>query len=507
MYCNVEYLYDSLYISEFNNNNIEYSINKDFKPCFFINDNYGKYKLFKYENKLSKVCSNLINYYDDKKQYNEVYNHISPKYQFISQKYYNEKRNENYNIRIHHLDIETYSTKEELNPKEAEDSIILIQIFESDTKTIYVFGTKDIKDINKINSSFNKIYFKFNNEIELLKGFVNFVKERNPLITDAWYGNLFDFPYLINRCIKLNVDYLDISPFRKFKKKIVNVFGENITILLPIGRYWIDSQELYEYFSSNKDSFKLNDVGEVELNLLKIDYSTIANSLNELYDNHYVKFVEYGIRDVEILYYLNKKLNFIDIMINQAWDMGVNFDDIFSIVKCWTYKVYNDLIKENIILPNIQNIENKENYLGGFILSPKSGKYEMVLGFDVRSEYPNSIRANNISNETIVEYNELKNMKNSKFLLKLQNNLKSKGKEEYLFSLDNNELKEIVNILREENIILSSSGDYFYLNKDGFLPKVITKIFDEREIAIQKVNEYNRIVELCKKIKLEKGIQ
>lgn len=41
-------------------------------------------------------------------------------------------------------------------------------------------------------------------------------------------------------------------------------------------RYWIDSQELYEYFSSNKDSFKLNDVGEVELNLLKIDYSTIA---------------------------------------------------------------------------------------------------------------------------------------------------------------------------------------------------------------------------------------
>lgn len=508
MYCNVEFLDNQLYVSKFNNNKLEFNTINDFKPSFFIEDKDGEFTLFKHNNKLKKINTNLNDFYLEKEKYKNVYNFFSPKYQYIQKHFYGYKLSDlNLNYKIHHLDIETYSNKDEIDPFEANDPITLIQIMESDTSEIYIFGLKEIKNINKFEKEFNKTYFLFDSEIDMLNGYINFVKEKNPLITDAWYGNLFDFPYLVNRCINLKINYLEFSPFKKFKTRKVVIFGEQKTILIPCGRYWIDSYELYEYFNNeNIDSSKLNDVGEKELNLEKIDYSNIADNLNDLYDNHYDKFIEYGIRDVVLLYKLNKKFDFINIMINQAWDMGINFDDIFSIVKSWTYKIYNELIKQNIVLPNIQNIEEKENYLGGHIYQEKPGKYEMILGFDIKSEYPNSMRANNISPETLVEENDLKKFKNYNFLRKLQYNLKTKGKEDYFLNLSIDEYKEIIKILKEENIVLSTSGDYFYKNIDGFLPKIISEIFSERENIIKKVDEYNRIKELCKLLKKDKNI-
>lgn len=505
MYCNIEHFYDCIYISKIENNNLIFEINKDFKPNFFIEDKNGEFTLFKHNNKLKKIETNLFDFYSEGKSYKESYNLISPKYQYISKFFYNNKNNLNFNFKIHHLDIETYSIKEEINPFEAEDKITLIQIMESDTEEIYIFGLKECKNIKKIEKEFKSTYYMFDDEISMLKGYIEFVKEKNPLITEAWFGNSFDFPYLINRCIKLNIDYLDISPFRKFKTRSIVIFGEQKTILLPVGRYWIDSRELYEYFTNGViDSLKLNDIGDLELNLNKIDHLNFSENLNDLYDNHYEKFIEYGIRDVVILYKLNKKLDFINIMINQAWDMGINFDDIFSTVKSWTYKLYNELIKENIILPNIQYIEEKEHYLGGHIFQEKPGKYKMILGFDVRSEYPNSIRANNISPETIIEDKDFKKLNNYDFFKKLKYNLKNNGKEDYLLSLSIDDYKNIIKKLKEDNIILSSSGDFYYREIDGLLPKLITKIFDERNETINKVDEYNRIKELCRLLKKER---
>lgn len=506
MYCNVEYLDGLLYVSEFNGNNLEYNIVDKFIPSFFINDINGEYNLFKYNNKLKKINATLKNFYFEKEKYKDSYNVFSPKYQYIHQNYYNKNNNLNFNYKIHHLDIETYSNKNEIDPFEANDPITLIQIMESDTSEIFIFGLKSIKNINKLEKEFKKTYYLFDDEISMIKAYINFVKEKNPLITDAWYGNIFDFPYLINRCINLKIDYLDFSPFRKFKTRKITIFGELKSILLPCGRYWIDSYELYEYFNNdNIDSSKLNDIGEKELQLNKIDFSDIAENLNDLYDNHYEKFLEYGIRDVVLLYKLNKKFDFINIMINQAWDMGINFDDIFSIVKSWTYKLYNELIQEKIVLPNTKEIEEKEHYLGGHIFQEKQGKHEMLLGFDIKSSYPNGIRANNISPETIIEDIDLKKLKNYKFLRNLQYNLKTKGKEDYFLKLSIDDYKNIIKTLKEENIILSPSGDFYHKDIDGFLPKIITKIFNERENIIKKVDQYNRIKELCKLKKMREN--
>lgn len=510
MYSNVEFLNNKLYVSTINFNGLLDSI--VIENCdnfeFFIDDEKGLFNVIKSDIKVKCIKSNLNEYYKKRIEFlktNKLYNDILPNYQYISNYFYGNDYIYN-DIRIHHLDIEVFSNGGFPNPIKAKNEISLIQIYESDTNIIYLFGTKEFKDIELLQDKNKVIYYHYDNEIDMIKNFIKFEKERKPILVDAWFGNIFDFPYLINRCIKLNIDYLDLSPYRKFKSKKVSIFGKLTKILIPYGVYWFDAKELYEnYTSGNRESYSLETIAQLELEIGKVKYKNISNNLDDLYKKNYKLFLEYGKQDVVLLDELNKKLNYINIMIKEAWDMGVNFDDVFSTVKSWTYKLYNELKKENIVLP-IKTTKQKETYQGPFILQPKPGKYEMIIGLDIVSEYSNAIRANNISYETIVEPEDLANMKDGNELINLQNKIINNGYENYLLSLNSNELKIIIKLLKDNSIILSGSGEYFYYNIDGLIPKVITKIFNERQIAQNKELEYSKILEMCKTIKQERGI-
>ena len=62
-----------------------------------------------------------------------------------------------------------------------------------------------------------------------------------------------------------------------------------------------------------------------------------------LYKTDYQKFIEYNIKDVEIVKKLDDKMKLLDLLITIAYESQINFEDVFSPVRTWEAIIYNFL--------------------------------------------------------------------------------------------------------------------------------------------------------------------
>jgi len=77
----------------------------------------------------------------------------------------------------------------------------------------------------------------------------------------------------------------------------------------------LQSLSLYRWYApggKSQESYKLDHISSVELGTNKIDYSEY-DSLHQLYKHNYQKFIEYNIRDVEIIVELEEKLKNVQL--------------------------------------------------------------------------------------------------------------------------------------------------------------------------------------------------
>jgi DNA polymerase elongation subunit (family B) len=86
--------------------------------------------------------------------------------------------------------------------------------------------------------------------------------------------------------------------------------------------------DLYKKFSYKMvENYKLDTVALEELGeqKLKNPYGTFK----EFYTKDWEKFVDYNIRDVELVDKLEDKMRIINLMVTMAYDAKCNFADIF----------------------------------------------------------------------------------------------------------------------------------------------------------------------------------
>ena len=74
----------------------------------------------------------------------------------------------------------------------------------------------------------------------------------------------------------------------------------------------LDYLELYKKFTySAQESYRLDHIASVEVGEKKLDYSEFAN-LHQLYKLDYQKFIDYNIRDVELVEKIEDKMKLIE---------------------------------------------------------------------------------------------------------------------------------------------------------------------------------------------------
>jgi DNA polymerase elongation subunit (family B) len=198
----------------------------------------------------------------------------------------------------------------------------------------------------------------------------------------------------------------------------------------------------------------LDYIGSVELGMKKVSVEDVQGY--DLYKTNYQKFIEYNIRDVEIVERLEEKMKLLELVITLAYESKINFEDVFSPVRTWDAIIYNFLKKKNIIIPQPVEQDDRKDIIGAYVKEPHAGLHKWVVSFDLNSLYPHLIQQYNISPETKC------GMKDDITVDKL---------------LDQ---KLDTTFLKENKQCMTPNGQCFTNEIKGFLPQLMEDMYNER---------------------------
>jgi DNA polymerase elongation subunit (family B) len=214
-----------------------------------------------------------------------------------------------------------------------------------------------------------------------------------------------------------------------------------------------------------------------------------------LYKLNYQKFIEYNIKDVELIVELEDKLKLIELAVTLAYDTKTNFEDVFAQTRMWDSLINCYLMEQKIIVPPKERKEKDSAFEGAYVKEPQVGKHDWVASFDLNSLYPHLLIQYNISPETIIEPHE--------YTLEMRRIISDGVSVDKMLDMkvDTNKL---------EGVTLTPNGQYFTTRKQGFLPKMMEEMYEDRKkfkkLMIKAQQDYQVETDKKKKAELEKLI-
>ena len=342
-------------------------------------------------------------------------------------------------------------------------------------------------------------YMKCKDEYHLLKFFLKLWQEKCPDALTGWNTKFFDVPYLVNRMRKVlgEDEAKKLSPWNIISERQAFVMNRKMTVYELVGVGELDYLELYKWYSPNgksQESYRLDAIAQFELGEGKISYEEYDN-LNQLYRLNYQLFIEYNIKDVDLILKLEDKLKLIELALTLAYDTKTNYDDVFAQTRMWDALTYNNLMKQNIVVPPRIVKEKNEAFEGAYVKDPQVGLHNWVASFDLNSLYPHLMMQYNISPETLIEPEDY---------TQEMRDILSQG-----VSVDKL-LKRQVDISSLENATLTPNGQFFRTDIQGFLPKMMEDMYEDRKkfkkMMIQAKKDYEAETDNSKKYEIEKRI-
>ena len=358
---------------------------------------------------------------------------------------------------------------------------------------MFVFGCGDYE------TKGNERYMKCKDEYHLLKFFLKLWQEKCPDVLTGWNTKFFDVPYLVNRMRKIlgEDEAKKLSPWNIISERQAFVMNRKMTVYELVGVGDLDYLELYKWYSpsgKSQESYRLDAIAQFELGEGKISYDEYEN-LHQLYRLNYQLFIEYNIKDVDLILKLEDKLKLVELALTLAYDTKTNYDDVFAQTRMWDALTYNHLMNQNIVVPP-RIIKDKDSaFEGAYVKDPQVGLHEWVASFDLNSLYPHLMMQYNISPETLIEpANYTQEMRD----------ILSQG-----VSV-NKMLKKEVDLSQLENATLTPNGQFFRTDMQGFLPKMMEEMYEDRKkfkkLMIQAKKEYEVETDDSKKYEIEKRI-
>ena len=231
------------------------------------------------------------------------------------------------------IDIEVGSENGFPDPKDANEPITAIAVRRLNGHT-KVYGCGDYT-----NTIDNVTYVKCRDEYSLCKQFLEDWQEKCPDIISGWNVQLFDIPYLHNRFMKILGEDLTkkLSPWDYIHTKEKLIKGKMYNVFSITGIAVLDYIDLFRWYAPNgksQESYKLDSIANVELGESKLSYDEYDN-LHQLYKLNYQKFIEYNIKDVELVVKLEGKLKLLELALTLAYDTKTNYEDVFAQTRMW----------------------------------------------------------------------------------------------------------------------------------------------------------------------------
>jgi DNA polymerase elongation subunit (family B) len=383
-------------------------------------------------------------------------------------------------ISIVNIDIEVAADEGFPNIDTADKEITAITMKKGDTYVVLGCG-----EYTNNNPDMDIKYLQCKDETELLLKFLDVWRSKSfsPDIVTGWNVEFFDIPYIVNRIKRVLGLAMakKLSPWEILDEREVKIgTREPQKTYIPAGISILDYMQMYKKFSFKvQESYSLNHIAGEELGVKKTDYSEY-DSLFDLYKKNFQLFMEYNVRDVELVARLDDKLKLINQVFALAYDGKVNYQDTFTTVRMWDIIIHNYLLQKKIVVPPMKVGDKENKIVGGYVKDPQVGMHKWVVSFDLNSLYPHIIMQYNISPETFVgrvPYIE--------------------GEDGVMKVLDGafNE-PSIRNQIESQNLTITGTGCMFDKDYIGFLPELMDRFYKERSIYKNKMIEAEKAYEI-----------
>ena len=391
------------------------------------------------------------------------------------------------------IDIEVGSENGFPDPYLANEPITAIALTYLNGMT-HVFACGDYNNYDD-----NVTYVKCRDEWSLCKRFLELWSHNTPDVITGWNTKFFDIPYLVNRFRKIlgEDDTKKLSPWNYITERKTIINGRQLIAYSFVGVESLDYIELYKWYApggKSQESYRLDNIAQVELGEGKISYDEFDN-LHALYRLNFQKFIEYNIKDVKLIIKLEDKLKLLELALTLAYDTKCNYEDVFAQTRMWDALTYSYLLNRGIIVPPREVQDKDAAFEGAYVKDPQTGMHNWVASFDLNSLYPHLMMQYNISPETLIEpENYTPEMRE----------VLSQG-----VSVDKL-LKCQIDTSRLEDVTITPNGQFFRTDKIGFLPAMMEEMYQDRKkfkkMMLTAQQEYENEKDESKKYDIEKRV-
>ena len=351
----------------------------------------------------------------------EIYNFVdvmSPEQEFLIALFWDVVENHDFNtqpMRVHWIDIETEISGSFEYPNTARNRVNMLTVYDSKTKCFYTWSLKKIPENSIFKDNEHKVFDVFNdNETLMLAHYLKWHSQNYPDVIQGWNSQSYDIPYLVRRMENVfgKERTSAISPFGKYRirqgKELENPNDPNsqsITVSIT-GISHLDELILYRDKFMVKlqadGGYGLNNIGVLEGLGTKQEYE---GSLKDLYENDWGLFYKYNVQDVKLLVDIEKKCKLINLARQIAGTGCMNYEAIYASISyimgslyCFSKKHMGGEVVPTYAKPGQSYVP----YEGAYVFDVKAGFYkDGIATIDFNSLYPNTIRAANISPETL----------------------------------------------------------------------------------------------------------
>lgn len=407
----------------------------------------------------------------------KIYECLPPVTEFLQNCFHGKNTSSNfrkYPLRICYLDIEIAVQDSFPFPDLAQFPINLITFYDTLTKKLYTYALGYAR-IDRPDIVFNM----FRTEKDLLESFMADMKDMRFDILTGWNSVPFDMQYIYNRCVKLlGQEIADSwSPVGGYVRKTqIKLFCEHLhydKIQIP-GLAQIDYQMLYKRIlipvDGRKSSYSLDFIANEELGYGKLKHES---DLKHLYRNNFQKFVEYNIRDVELIVEIEAKRKLFDLTRNLCNIALIDYEQILVSSAPVVGSIIQKSRELNVKIPYMKHEVNvdrndEETFEGGFVRDINLASFRKgITVFDIQSLYPNVMIAFNISSET--------------YMGRIYD---VPGALPYMLTRDGRTVgltDELVSKMKKsDKYCIAANGSVYTTSKEGIIPYFLRKFFIDR---------------------------
>ena len=222
----------------------------------------------------------FVKRYEDVQNF-KVYGNDRFEYAFIADEHKGQIDWDIKQLSIKIIDIEVGSENGFPDPEKANEPITAIAIRDLNGP-MKVYGCGDFNNTDE-----NVTYVKCKDEWSLCKAFITDWQEDCPDVLSGWNTEFFDIPYLVNRFNKIlgEDETKKLSPWGNVWERTTTFKGQQKKSYNITGVAALDYIELYKWYApggKSQESYKLDNIANVELGESKLSYDEFDN-LHQLY--------------------------------------------------------------------------------------------------------------------------------------------------------------------------------------------------------------------------------